>query len=253
MKDESTIALIASAQQGDEFAMNEFLRIVRDHHMPPRIRRYINRNVLVEQGEIESEFLRGCWKALPQAKLDLGNPLLFILWKGQLAVAQLFRKQIKQGVKVDCRQCGRVAMGYKNGKVECSQCGARDVETHMIMVNESTMIAEQQENGERGPIWDRLTADDMHGEMDLIWSTVTYDIQVEEIRARIRGRTLQLFDAIIIQGINRDSSNNYLAEIAKMWGISTTAVAIYLRKLRVAIEAYYLGDEIVEEEEPIAA
>lgn len=241
---QDTISLLAQAQSGDERAIDRFLMLIRDEHMPPRIHRYIKKNVLVEQGEIESEFLKGCWKAMQSAKLDVGNPLLFILWKGQLAVAQLFRKQIKQGVKLTCVTCGDASMGYAKGKVQCGRCGSTNVTTQMVLVNESQLLDERAE-GERGPIWDKITAGDMHVEMDMVFGVATYDLQVEEIRKRLNGRVLQLFDAIVVEGINRDSSQNYLAEIAKSWGISTTAVAIYLRKLREKIEAYYAGTDVV--------
>lgn len=46
---------------------------------------------------------------------------------------------------------------------------------------------------------------------------------------------LQLFDLLVIEQVNRDTSNNYLEEIANRWGVSTACVSVYLRKLRVKV------------------
>ncbi len=84
-------SLIAASQKGDVDAMNRLLRLIEKEHAPGRLRKYRNRNVLVQMDDINSEFLLGCWKAVATAKLDLGNPLHFICWKGELAVLHLFR------------------------------------------------------------------------------------------------------------------------------------------------------------------
>ncbi len=236
--DKDTLQLIDAARTGDELAIEKLLRIIRDHHMPQRIHRYRRRNVLVDEGEIESAFLKGCWKAIKQVRMDIGNPLLFILWKGNLSVSQLFRKLIRQGVKLTCDHCGAASLGYKAGKVQCGTCGSNDVQTHMILVNESQLLTDRSD-AERGAVWDKIIAGDMHVAKNNVWEAATHEITVQEIRARLNGRVLMLFDAIIVEGINRDTSKNYLAEIAGNWGISTTAVAIYLRKLRTAVAAYF--------------
>jgi hypothetical protein len=247
-----TLALISRSQQGDEAATEKLLTILRDEHMPRRIRRHLKRNVLVEEAEIQSEWLIGCWKAIRLAKLDVGNPLMFICWKGDLQVIHLFRKKIRDGVKVSCQVCGIVPMAFRKtgfaavagGKragtrspIACSKCGSIDVDTFMTTVDESQQSDEIDATG-AVHAWDRIDPDHVHEHMDELFSDITYDIQVQEIRAKLNGRVLQLFDKLVIEQINRDTSKNYLEEIATEWGVSTACVSVYLRKLREKVLAY---------------
>lgn len=246
-----TLKLIADSQAGDEIATERLLSIIKKEHMSRHTRRYVNRNVLVTQDEIESEFLVGCWKAIPKAKLDVGNPLNFICWKGELAILHLFRKNLRAGVKVNCSTCGTTNMTYstaskgqintkarpgKRGiksEICCSRCGATDVETFMTTVDQSQM-KEEIENGTMQP-WDRISPEQVTDEMETMFNQITYDMHVEEIRAKLNGRVLQLFDKLVVEQVNRDTSKNYLEEIAQEWGVSTAAVSVYLRKLRYKV------------------
>lgn len=230
-----TITLIDRCKNSDE-AMDKLLRVIKQEHMNQRIHRYKGRNVLVEDADIESAFLFGCFQAAKEAKIDLGNPLLFILWKGQLSVQKLFLDTLKKGVRMECNECNTKApiKSTKKRGTACAHCGSTDVKTHMIMVNEDQL---QGENKKRD-VWDALQQNTARNDSDLVFSQATYDIQVAEIRKRLRGRTLELFDVMVIEGINRETSDNYLAEIADRWGISTACVSIYLRKLRAAIKLY---------------
>lgn len=213
-------------------------------------RRYRERNVLVGMDDIESVFLEGCWKAINKAKLDIGNPLNFICWKGELAILHLFRKNLRDGVKVNCSTCGTSSLTYatkgaqintkarpgKRGiksQICCRKCGATDVETFMTTVDQSQQ-REEIENGTMQP-WDRIDPSQVADEMEDLFSAMTFDIHVQEIRAKLNGRVLQLFDLLVIEQVNRDTSNNYLEEIANRWGVSTACVSVYLRKLRVKV------------------
>jgi hypothetical protein len=236
MEEINTLDLIRRAQEGDEFAMNRLITIIRDEHMPGRIRNQRKRNVLVEEDDIESEFLMACFQAVKEAKLDLGNPLMYILWKGQLAVGYLFRKSIKKGVRVSCNTCGDSSLAMSRGRVLCGTCGSSEVQTHMVLVDENKVDDAEKESG---PIWDKVEPEAVCSIVDKTWDATVHGIQVQELRSRLSGRTLQLFDIIAIEGINRDSSKNYLDEIAKRWGVTTACVSIYLRKLRKAVQAYY--------------
>jgi hypothetical protein len=234
----STLALIAASQQGDELATNKLLRIIEKEHMPGRLRRFINRNVLVSEEEIQSAFLEGCWRAIAKAKLDVGNPLHFICWKGVLSVLYTCRKNIKEGVRVHCATCGISTIKYtkSNGtkrkpKICCGHCGATDVDTFMLVFDQ-TQVDESQIEGVVVDSWDKVDPTEVSSMMTTMFSDITYEIMVEEIREKLNGRVLQLFDIMILDQINRDTSANYLEEIAREWGVSTACVSVYLRKLR---------------------
>jgi hypothetical protein len=237
--EDATTVLLRKAQQGDQAAANKFLAMIRDKHMASRTRMYKNRNVLVDQAEIESEFLLGCFEAMRSAKLDVGNPLMFILWKGGLAVAHLFRKKIREGINVHCRTCGETSMGYTKRRIVCGLCGSDDVRTEMVMIGEA-QLTDAEIEAEHTP-YDRATTDTF-GELDAVFQLSTEGIMIEEIQARLNGRVLELFNIIAVEQINRSTSDNYLQEIATRWGVSTACVSVYLRKLRIAILKYLADD-----------
>jgi predicted nucleic-acid-binding Zn-ribbon protein len=238
--DEASLKLLERAQSGDIVAVNKYLAMIRDNHMPKRIKHYIKRNVLVEQVEIESEYMLGCYEAMSIAKLDVGNPLDFILWKGGLKVAHLFKKRVREGVTVHCKTCGITSMGYKNKTVLCGKCGSNEITTQMIMVGDSQLTDVEIQNGTTA--YDRAQAQDPFGELDAIFGLATEEIMIAEIQKKLSGRVLELFNIMIVEQVNRTTSDNYLQEIADRWGITTACVSIYLRKLRLAI-VRHLGDD----------
>lgn len=232
-----TLALIAASQQNDDQAINTLIDVIKREHMPSHIRRFVQRNVLIAKDEIESEFLLGCWGAIKQAKLDIGNPLYFICWKGKLSVIHLFRKRLREGVRVNCSTCGVGSLQYiaRQKTAVCATCGATDVSTFMVVTDESQSNPDLDSVDLETRIWDKIDPSRV-GELNNVqFSNVTYDIQIEEIRSRLNGRVLQLFDMLVIEGINRETSDNYLDEIAKRWNVSTACVSVYLRKLRIKV------------------
>lgn len=208
------------------------MRMIRDQYAGGIVRQYGKRNVLVTEADIESEFLIGCWTAVPKAKMTIGNPMNFIVWKGRMQVLSLFRTRIQSGVKFTCLECGTQGR-LKNlrGAPACTSCHSRDLWTTMVEVANETTDGSGNDRWEQVPTGRNSTTE--HA-----WQLATFGIQVEELRARLTGRVRDLFDILIIEGVNRESSGNYLREIADRWGCSTTAVAAHLRKLRVAVLDY---------------
>lgn len=218
--------------------MNRLITVIRDSHMGKAIGRYKHRNCLVSEEEIESEFLLGCFKAVEKADLEIGNPLRFITWKGRMSVVDLLSKKIRKGVRGMCHDCGEeTKITKKKSKVVCPSCAAPI--THTWMVQESLDEFEADHDLQS---WEQVVIEDTpQGEYDRNWMLATWGIQIEEMRARLGGRVLQLFDILILEGINRDSSQNYQKEIAERWGCTTAAVSVYLRKLRAAVLEYVEG------------
>ena len=227
-----TLSIVADAQSGDELAITELISIVRMYHMPRLIWSYKGRNVLISDDEIESEFLLGVWLALPKAKLDIGNPISYMCYKGQRKVQTLFRNRIRRETRYQCIECGHTGtMGWRAKVPVCTKCDSVDINTWMV------------ENAD-------LVGDDvslvslaMGVSGETAWQIAVYGIEIDELRARLSGRALDLFDLVVIKGINRDSSKNYLQEVANLWGTSTTAVAAALRRLRRETELYFSEQE----------
>ena len=228
MQLEGTLDLVSKAQDGDEIATESLIKIIKNYHMPRYVGKYRGRNVLIDDADIESEFLMGAFKALNQAKLDLGNPINFICWKGSKAVQSLFRTRLRNEVNYQCLSCGHEGLiGWKYKTPVCKSCDSDDIHTWMMTIQAS----DTNDSLEEFTSSRRMSA-------DYAWQLAVHGIQIEEMRARLSGRALELFDIIIFEGINRDSSKNYLQEIANRWGVSTTAVAMALRKLRRDILIY---------------
>lgn len=220
-----TLSLIQAAQGGCPDATDKLFKTIIHEHMQARIARRRGRNVLVDDHEIESEFLLGCWMALKKVK-DIGNPLLYMLWKGDMAVAQLFRAKITKNVKALCSSCGAERpVKMKRGRSTCVVCGSEDVDTRMV----------EQPLPEGDVESDNYSA-------EAVWHVAVRDVRTQEIRSLLSGRVLQLFDIIVLEGIDRESSRNYLAEVAERWECSTANVSIVLRKLRCAVAAYLSSD-----------
>lgn len=237
---QNSIELISAAKDND-IAMNRLVSLIAKEHMPKRVSKYYKRNVLVEQADIDSAFLFACYQAVGSAKIDVGNPLLYVLWKGELAVIQLFRKEIPKGVSATCPTCETtVSLARRNGKNVCSVCGSTDIKTFMKEIGDSQLTDTERAAGKTS--YDRAKNSDPYRELDALFSMNIYDITVEEMRSHLTGRVRELFDILVIEGVNRESSDNYLGEIAKRWGVSTACVSVYLRKLRVKIINYYAQD-----------
>lgn len=260
-----TNALIIQCQQTEDteladIAINKLLRLIQTHHMPGRVRKFKGRNVLVQQTDVECEFMLGCWKAVKSAKLDIGNPLQFICWKGELAVLHLFRKNIREGVRVNCTTCGIGSIAFSGGSsvndkmapakrkkanICCGKCGATDVTTFMVVFDQSQV---DEDNFESTPsaTWDKIDPSEVKESIDTMFNAITYDIEVQEIRRTLNGRVLQLFDTLVVRGINRDTSTNYLEEIAQEWQVSTACVSVYLRKLRGKVLNHIAATKLTE-------
>lgn len=238
-----TLALLAASQAGDDNATNKLLAIIRDEHMPGRIRKFVQRNVLVSRDEIESEFLVGCWKAMASAKLDVGNPIMFICWKGTWQVVHLFRQRLKEGVRINCSTCGTGSLQYNATKktAVCSRCGATDVTTFMVVTDESQSNPEFENQDAETRLWDKIDPSRIGELNEAQFGALTYEILVEEIRSKLNGRVLMLFDKLVVEHVNRDTSSNYLEEIAVEWGVSTACVSVYLRKLRKKVADMQIG------------
>ena len=229
---EGTLSVIARAQDGDDLAITELINLIKVNHMQRHVWMYYGRNVLIDNDEIESEFLLGVWKALDKADLYIGNPLNYLCRKGQWAVQTLFRNRIRRETRYQCLECNSTGtMGWKYKVPVCTKCQSRDIETWMVL-NADTV-------GDDISLINLYTGTSS----ETAWQLAVYGIQIEELRERLSGRTRDLFDVIIIEGINRDSSRNYLQEIANQWGTSTTAVAAALRRLRREVGFYFAEEE----------
>lgn len=232
-----TIKLIRQASKGSGEAINGLLRLIKDEHMPQRLYRWERRNVLLDMHDIESEFLLGVFLATSQVDPDKGNPLLYLLWRGEMKVVSHCRKVLGRGLVARC-SCGyRGRPGYRSGGVICPTCGSGRIRTKMRMVS---MENDTEDEGVLPDSFsERMTLDEIAIERDLLFDKATHAIAISEIRSRLEGRRLELFDLLVLEDINGQTARNYLKEIGRRFGVSPQRVSQYLRDLRAEILRYY--------------
>jgi hypothetical protein len=249
---EATTLLIARAAAGDDHATNQLLRTIKQHHSNSILRRYRDRNVLVDDDDLESAFLVGCFEAIRVVDPHKGNPLLYILWRGRLSVVGEMKRAIRKGLVVDCPECGRRSRpDYRRRKLYC-RCG---VEAQAKMLEDQTSVP--QEMSERGARrhhkkegiwtvadderWSELGRGDLAAEMVRLFESMTNQIAIEEMRLALAHdeRLLDLFDLMVLEDINGQGQGNYQAEIAERWGVSKPAVAYHVKRLRRWASVYF--------------
>lgn len=229
-EEETTTAhhLLRKAQAGDQHAANRFLRLVEQEHMGSRIAYFRGMNVLVQDSDIEAEFMLGCYKAMDTDR-GIGDSLLYILWKGECAVKSLFRRRIRRGVRGECSACFKERIRYRGGNFECWYC-AGPVETWMV---EGPMATESDRD-------DDLEIEDLVAGVtgEEAWEKATYPVQLEELRSRMEGREVDLFDELVTEGYRFVFKRGYRKELANTWGTTQTMLRDLLESIRRKTSAY---------------
>lgn len=205
--------VLTKAQQGNEKAKNELIKMMVDDGCMKQISRYINRNRLLEPDDVRSEFWFGVARAIPKAKPNLGNPLRFLAQCGVWRVISALRHRLRNGVRCTCNVCGRHAqLNRRIQTLGCPRCNSTDITTTQV-----------------------TTSIELSSEKNFVYKkqlTVTH-----EFEQQLNGRELDVYK-LIMEGASRDKSSNYLKEIAQELGISAPCVAIYLRRIRTKLTRY---------------
>lgn len=171
--------------------------------------------------DFRQEFMVGAWKALDSADPDR-SPIGFMVQKGLWGAMDFLRSGYRKSLVQHCNACKQTtAVLTKFGKPECPRCG----------------------NNKHGSI-DRMemyTPVD-YGDPEAGYSNLKgEEIDVEEIanqelierfRQSLKGKVREVYDHIMVEGIDRDSSRNYIKDIAAIMGVSTTNVNLRLRTIK---------------------
>ena len=220
---ESAMELLTRALDGDSWAEEELIGLIRDQFMRKRIYRYLHKNRTVEDEDIEQEFLIGVARAIPRADLTIGDPIEYIINSGVMNVRQYFRKTMMQSTIQVCNCCGNVSrLNRVNGQYVCKKCGSTDVETKEFTGYDEVAI---QNSMARCNVEEEVLSNMI---MEQFESTLTPGTNVHN-----------LFK-LLNSGVNRDNPDikNYVAEIAKMWGCSSTNVVLSMRKLATKLKEF---------------
>ena len=213
----SLVEQLHEAQQGSIRALDLFLERMQAEFRGRILGKY--QNCVTDEDELLSEFMIGVWKEMLNARLDVGNPLMFLAWKGQMHVVSFLRQRLKRQVYQICRRCGRTTP-LKNTK--CVHCKSTRIRTFMVEKNGDTPYANIRDQEVGVPLDQE----------------VLEKIDIERFRRSLGGRSLQLFDMCLERNTWRQPGRNYLREIASTWGVSTPTVAVHLRRLRAKVDAF---------------
>lgn len=222
--DEEGKVLLARAQKGDKMAENDLLAMVMMYAMPKRIGRYISRNRQVDNDDLRQEFMIGVALSIKNAKMDVGDPIEYMITSGLYKVKSYMRKHILQGTMQVCSDCGTKSRLNRvgNNMYQCRKCGSLHVTTvETDDHNEFTLES----------IPDNRFEDD-----------VISQIMVEDFAKTLTpGTNVERLYRLLLDGVDRDNPlvRNYLGEIAKEWGgCSTENVMQNLKKLRNRLDRW---------------
>lgn len=218
------IELLKNAQQGDNVSANILIEEIQDNWMGRRIGRYLSKNRQVENDDIKQEFLIGVMNAIEVAKLDVGDPIEYILKMGVYAVRGFMRKRIVQATFQTCCDCGNKSRIHKvNGEYTCRQCGSTNIDTYEVNDGDQTAFDTISEEG----FEDDVISDNLFKEFK---ETLTPGTNI-----------YRLYEALE-SGIDRDNPavKNYIKAIADEWGTSNENVVQNMKKLRIRLEKFMI-------------
>lgn len=214
------IAILEMAQNGDTIAEDKLLVEIRDNIMNRRLGRYLYKNRQVDNDDIRQEFMLGVALNIHRAKLDVGDPIEYLIAQGVYRAKSYFRGQVLKNVNMTCEECGYTSRIHKvNGEYTCRKCGSHNITTQEIHNLDDGLQLNQ--------ITDE-SIDDFEAEL-------TFNTIMEQFEKTLNQNTniYQLY-ILIKNGINRENPDikNYIKEIATMWRCSQTNILQIMHKLQ---------------------
>lgn len=84
-------------------------------------------NCPLEKDDIVAEFHRGVLEASQYVKMDVGDPMEYLISRGLLWVKRCVRKELTNKYLEECMVCGKMRPYRQEG---CARCGSRDFLLH---------------------------------------------------------------------------------------------------------------------------
>lgn len=200
---ERGIELLRLAQEGNKCAEELLIVEIRDKFMNKRISRYLHKNRLVDDEDLKQEFLVGVAFAIPKARLDMGDPIEYLIHQGIYRVRSYLRRNIIQNTIQSCGACGYITrLNMIDGQYVCKRCGSTNVITQELRNDDETILENMSS--------DTMEIDELMGQdiIDRFEKTLTPGTNVHSLYMLLKS------------GINRDNPNipNYIKAIATIWG-----------------------------------
>ena len=216
--------IITQAQNGDPLAKNQLIKLMMDNGCMRIINRYLYLNRLLEPSEAKGEFWLGVVLAIPKVNITIGDPLQYLIWKGENHIKSELRRLISQNVHAICKDCGLKFKLYRIGKeYRCPHCGTDDIETFSNEINITTLTANQTEP--KMP------------DVEIERNDYTI-LDITDFEKHLSKQELRIYKLIIQEGMNRDTCKNYIVEISTIMQISPQCTSIYIKRMREKLKKY---------------
>jgi len=220
------INLLKLAQSGNTVAEDTLIRLIKDKFMNKRIGRYLYRNRQAETDDLKQEFLIGVALNIHKARIDIGDPIEYLINQGVYRVRSYLRKNIIQNTIQICRDCGNKSRLNKNANGNgyiCKKCGSIHIDTHELDDHNDILL------------------ENIIEELDIEDQVLSTLFMKEFENTLTQGTNVCRLYELLKSGINRQNPEikNYIKEIAKLWGnCSEQNVVRNIEKLRNRIEAF---------------
>jgi hypothetical protein len=215
--------LLKLAQSGDKIAEEQLIIYIKDNYMRRRIGRYLHKNRQAEDEDLMQEFMIGVALNIGRAKLDIGDPIEYIIQQGVYRVRSYLRKHILQGTTQICRDCGyETRLNRVGSSYICKRCGGTHIETRETSdYDEITLINIEDKSEFETDVVSELL-------LQAFENTLNPNTNVYQVYVLIR------------DGIrDRPEVKNYIKEIAKIWGgCSEQNVLQSIDKLKTRLEKF---------------
>lgn len=215
--------LLMMARDGDKLAENDLIEHIRNEFMGRRVGRYLNRNRQVDNDDIKQEFLIGVAMGIKDAKMDVGDPIEYIIHRGIYNVRGYMRKHIVQNTLQICNECGsRSRMNRIDNHYVCKKCGCTNVETFEVCDHDEIALQNMPEDSFEDELISR--------------------IMIENFKSTLNpGTNIYSLFVLLESGIDRDNPmvKNYIKAIADEWGsCSNENVVQNLNKLKIRMQKW---------------
>lgn len=221
---EKGIELLQLAQSGNKAAEELLIVEIRDRFMNKRIGKYLHKNRIVEDEDLKQEFLIGVGLAIPKARLDMGDPIEYLINQGVYRVRSYLRRNIMKNTSQICNDCNYITrLNMIDGHYVCKRCGSTNVTTQEVNNNDETVL-------------NSIPTTEME-----IENIISQDIMDKFEETLVPGTNVYNLYILLKNGINRDNPNvnNYIKEIAKIWGgCSEQNVVQNMNKLRKKVQQF---------------
>ena len=130
---EECVELLKLAQDGDRMAQDDLILLIKDKFMGKRIGRYLHRNRQVEDEDLKQEFMIGVALGISEARLDMGDPIEYLISQGVFRVRSYLRRSIITNTMQTYNDCGNITRLNRIGRdYVCKKCGSNDVLTQEV-------------------------------------------------------------------------------------------------------------------------